>query len=87
MSDDFSWRAAPMTGPALRAADVDPSDAQDLPGGVCRSLYVGTGGDLRIMLADGGEVTLMSGDFQYHPVRVRRVLATGTSATRVVALY
>lgn len=87
MANEFSGRAASMTGPATRVAPVIPDDAADLPGGLCRSLYVGAGGALRIMTADGDEATLASSAFQYHPIRVRRVLATGTTASGIVALY
>jgi hypothetical protein len=31
--------------------------------------------------------TFTSGDTQYHPISVRRVLATGTTASGIVALY
>lgn len=74
-------------GPATRFAPVQPNDAVDLPGGRVRALFVGIGGALRIRGADGVEVTLMSADSQYHPVRVARVLAAGTTAGDIVALY
>jgi hypothetical protein len=35
----------------------------------------------------GVTVAFQSGDSQYHPISVRRVLQTGTTATGVVALY
>jgi hypothetical protein len=35
----------------------------------------------------GGVAAFTSGDTQYHPISVRRVLATGTTASGIVALY
>lgn len=75
------------SGPAARYAGVTPSDAADLPLGVARAIYVGTAGALRLQGPHGDEITLISGAGQYHPLRVSRVLATGTDASDIVALY
>ena len=88
MPSDFSGgRAASTTAPASRLVPVVPNDAADLPAGVCRGLYVGGAGTLVVRDAFGGQAVLPSAAFQYHPVRVSRVLAAGTTATDVVALY
>jgi len=87
MSQGFSGRAASSTGPAIGIAAVTPADDADLPGGPCRSLYVGGAGTLRIIAIDGREATLQSGPCQYHPIQARRVMTSGTTATGVVALY
>ena len=53
-----------------------------------RALYVGGAGDLAVRMADGTRARLRrvpAGTLL--PVRVARVLATGTSATRVVGLW
>lgn len=75
------------SGPAHHISDVAPSDGTDLPGGACLCLFVGGGGAVRIRAIDGSEATIHSADAQYHPVRAARILASGTTATGIVALY
>jgi hypothetical protein len=51
-------------------------------------LYVGTGGNLRVLTAGGQDVTFASvlgGTF--FPVQVLKVFSTGTSAANIVALW
>lgn len=83
----FNNRAASQNGPAVHFAAVTPNDAADLPGGLTRSLYVGGAGVIVVADQFGNTVRLASGAGQYHPLRVSRVLASGTTATEVVALY
>lgn len=78
LSDDAS---------ALRLVSVTPSDAETLTRGLCRALFVGVEGDVTVEDAEGTVVTIPSLASQYHPVRVRRVLSTGTTASRIFALY
>lgn len=88
MSDDsFSGRAAAIGGPARTVRAVAPSDASDLPGGRTRGLYVGGAGVVMAVVGGGAPVRLVSGDFQYHPLMVSRILATGTTATEILAIY
>lgn len=74
-------------GPSSRFAAVTPDDGADLPGGLPRAIFVGQGGAVAIRGADGAEVVLQSADCQYHPLRPMRILATGTTAADIVALY
>jgi hypothetical protein len=76
-----------MIGPASVVAPVTPDDSGDLPGGVARGLYVGVGGTLSLVDASGAAFELISGDAQYHPIRIRAVRASGTTASSVLALY
>jgi hypothetical protein len=73
--------------PAVRLRAVTPNDTTPLVF-VCKALYVGTGGNVAIMASeDTAAVTLtnvQSGSII--PVRARRVMATGTTATGIVAL-
>jgi hypothetical protein len=72
--------------PAAGAAAVTPSDAALIAPG--KGLYVGTAGDLAAELVDGSAVTfagLAAGII--HPIQVRRVLSTGTTAAGIVVLY
>lgn len=78
-----------------RAAAVTPSDTVDIPNisssGVRNNgcvLYVGVGGDLKVLTAGGDEVTFVgfpTGGFL--PVQVVRVFATDTTAASILALW
>ena len=78
---------------AGRAAAVTPSDTVNIPavtGGANNGcvLYVGTGGDLKVLTVGGDEVILSNiQDGTFLPVQVLRVFATGTTATSIVALW
>jgi hypothetical protein len=50
-------------------------------------LYVAGAGTLVVRDSHGNEAMLVSGAGQYHPIRVKRVLATDTTATGIIALY
>jgi hypothetical protein len=84
---DVQGRAASMSGPASQLAQVTPDDAADLPDGPCRGLFVGVAGALSVTDMAGATVALTSAACQYHPLRVARVNATGTTAGGIVALY
>lgn len=73
--------------PASHAAAITPSDDADLTFAT-RAIYVGTTGDLTVILRDDtAPVTLKSAAVGYHPIQARRVMATDTTATNLVALY
>lgn len=76
-------------GPARRAAAVTPSDAVDLTT-YAKALYVGAAGNVRVLTVgaeDGDAVTFANHPVGWLPVQVRRVLATGTTATQIVAAF
>ena len=88
MSDrNRSYRAEAQTAPATVLKAVVPSDAADLPNGTSRALFVGGAGALNVIDAEGNAAVLVSLEAQYHPIRVRRIMAAGTTATGIVALY
>jgi hypothetical protein len=78
---------------AGRAAAVTPSNTVDIPsisGGTNNGcvLYVGGGGNLKVLTVGGDEVTFVNiQDGAFIPVNVLRVYATGTTATNIVALW
>lgn len=86
MTDRFIGREPGFDGPATHGFSVTPNNDTILAE-VTRALYVGTAGDVAMLLASGASVTLTnvpSGTLL--PVRAVRVLATGTTATAIVGL-
>ncbi len=81
----FQNRQAPLSGPALDALPVTPSDSLDLIH-VAIGLYVETGGAISVITAMGHTRTLNVADFSFMPLGVARVRATGTTATGIHAL-
>lgn len=85
MTNPFAHRAASLQGPALDAVPVVPIDSTDLAI-TAIALYVETGGALSLVTVAGNTRTLNVPDFTILPVGVRRVRATGTTATGIHAL-
>ena len=85
MTDAFANLSRAPSDPATIAFDVTPNDAADLPH-VTVGLNVATPGTVRVTAADGTttDVTIHPG--HVFPLRVRRVWATGTSATGITGL-
>lgn len=83
MSDENSFK---MTQPASHACGVEPSDSEQLAE-IPRALYIGTGGDLAVVMKSGAEVTLQVFAGGIIPIRVRQVKATGTTADGIVGLF
>lgn len=75
------------TGPTSSAFAITANDDADLDYPI-RALYVGTGGDVTVILQDDtAEVTfanVLGGSCL--PLQVKRVLATGTAASDLVGL-
>lgn len=75
-----------------RAAAVVPSDTVNIPnvgGGVnygC-TLYVGTGGNIRVLTAGLDDVTFANFTGGFLPVQVVKVFSTGTAAADILALW
>ena len=86
MPDIFEDRSSGLESPAYHATDVTPSDATDLATDA-RALYVGTGGDVRVITSGGSTVTFRNVPIGVLPVRIRRVYAVGTTATDLVAVW
>lgn len=71
----------------FRFVAVTPHDSTPLPDGV-RGLYIGTGGNAVLLDTDGNAVTfsnIVGGTLL--PVQVKRVNATNTTASNIVALF
>lgn len=87
MKDIFDSHTRSLTSPPENGTEVIPDDAVDLTH-VTRAVYVGGSGDLAVRLPDGTDLTFanMSAGALL-PIRAVRVLATGTTATRIVGLW
>lgn len=78
-----------VSASAKGAFAIVPSDTQDLPW-QSRFIYVGSGGVIRCTFRDNDpayqvtDLVVRTGEF--HPVGLRRVFATGTTAANLVAL-
>ena len=90
MSDSFKNQTDSVESPARRVAAFVPDDGIDL-GEVTKGIYVGTGGDLALVAVDAPANApavvfrnLPAGALL--PVRARRVAATGTTASDLLAL-
>ena len=84
--DKYGLYSPGLTMPATHAEAVTPSDTTDL-GMVSRALYVGSAGNVAVVMADGSTATLVAvGGGTLLPIRVSRVKATGTTAGSMVAL-
>lgn len=86
MSDPFKTRTASLNGPATDIRPVTPSDTTDFPA-VAVALYVEGAGRLSIVTRQGEARSLAVGDFAILPVGVRRVNATGTTASGIHAFH
>lgn len=74
------------TGAHRNAVVVVPSDANDLTD-VTRGLYVGVAGNLCVNMTGVGVGVVIPVAAGLHPLCVSRVLATGTTATGIVAVW
>lgn len=87
MTDSFKNFARSLTSPPENAGAIVPDDAADLPQAT-RALYVGGAGDVVLRMLGGETVTLANLQAgALVPLRVARVLATGTTATGLVGLW
>jgi hypothetical protein len=76
-----------LIDPADSAFVITPSDTENLEQ-VTRGLYVGVAGDVRAVTAAGNTITftaLAAGIV--HPLRIRQVTASGTTAESILGVY
>lgn len=84
MSTKFDQNRTNLQDPITSAFEITPDDDSDLAD-VATGLYVGTSGDVAVILAnDTQEVVLPNlAAGVWHPMCVKRVLDTGTDATDI----
>ncbi|MDO6965511.1 spike base protein, RCAP_Rcc01079 family [Rhizobium alvei] len=86
MADRFQTTSPSLSGPATHAFAISPNDTTPVSE-TTRALYIGVGGNLSVTMASGGNTTftaIASGTLL--PIRVTKILATGTTATDIVGL-
>lgn len=77
-----------QTDPAVSLRSVAPSDINDFADGPCRALTATGAGLISVLAADDTTPqTLYLGQGAVLSIAARRVYATGTAATGIVALY
>jgi hypothetical protein len=89
---DGSFLASIVGGTAKKTYAVTPNDSTNLPYyatlGSTAGLYVGVSGDVKVVTDGDTTITftaLAAGVF--HPIAVKQVFATDTTATNIVACY
>lgn len=83
--DIFRSQALTAAGPATDILPVTPNDTQDLEA-VASALYIETGGAISFVTVRNQTRTVILGDLALLPIGVRRVLASGTTASGIHAL-
>ena len=75
-----------MLYPAMSAFNIVPGPGELEH--VTRAIYVGGYGDVRVITINNNDITFVGlAAGLLHAIRVKRVLATGTTATNIVGLY
>lgn len=87
-ASDFEGYDPYLDSPAGYAESVTPDNSNNLPN-VTRGIYVGATGDMVVDMFLGGTSVTFTGLAAgvVHPLRVKKIHATGTTASSIVALY
>lgn len=85
--DHYDGTTSGLNSPAIGVMAITPDDANDLAI-MPRALMVAGAGNVAVIMKDGSTGTLpaLQPGVPY-PVRVARVLTTGTTATGILGLY
>lgn len=84
MHDRYNSFSTGLESPVIDGFTITPNNDEDLPE-MTRAIYIGGSGTLAVTIASGSTVTLAgvtSGTIL--PLRARRVLSAGTTATEIV---
>ena len=82
----FNSVSEDATAPAREWFSITPHDSTPLAR-KCRSIFVGTGGDVVAVAENGDEVTFTLVDGTILPIQPRLIKETGTTATGLIGLY
>lgn len=84
--DDSRGKGTALESPLANLALVTPADGEDLAF-VTRAIYVGTAGAVALVTLGGQSLTTPELAQGWHPIRATRILATGTTATGIMAAW
>ena len=86
IADKFSEYTSGLSSPIFGGFDITPDDATDLVS-LTRAIILEGAGDVAVILKNGDAITLPAlAAGVIYPVRVARVLSTGTTATGLKGL-
>lgn len=87
--DKYYGQALGISDPSNEPRAVEPDDDADLPNGQCNYIYVGTAGDLSAVYEDSGPTPVLHKALTvgWHPLRPKRIRASGTTAADIVVHY
>ncbi len=78
----------PVQSLPASAAVITPADGADLATAATRGIWVGVGGNVKVDMVTGGTgITFTGVPIGILAVQAKRVYATGTTATTMLALY
>lgn len=89
MSDKYDNMYDGLEAPASHVSLITPSDTTDLTQSL-RGIAFSAAGTLKVKTQDGTVVTIPSGTLApgiIHPIRIKRVYATGTTVTNIIGVY
>lgn len=75
-----------LSDPVGSSFDITPDDDTDLPHET-RALYVGGAGHVTAIMRNGVTQLYSNMPVGWHPIRITRVLDTGTTATLLVGTH
>ncbi len=85
LTNPFENRASSLSGPATDMEPITPDDVTEMAE-VAVALYIETGGQLSVLTSRGQSRTVNVVDYSILPVGVRRVNASGTTASGIHAM-
>jgi len=87
MPDNYAYYDPTIEAPAMGAIAVTKSDTAELST-YSRAVYVGGTGDLKVTMVDSSVVTFEAIPVgTILPIRCKLIWSTGTTATKIVAMY
>lgn len=86
MPDIFDMHSSGLESPASYLAEVTPTDTADLAM-ASRGINVAQSGAVRVTTIEDTTATLTVAAGIVMPVRVKKIWATGTTATGIVVMY
>jgi len=86
-TDKFSRHERRLDSPGFDAEEVNPGVQEELTV-PSRGIYVGGTGDLEVQMYSGNQVSFLGiQGGTLLPIRVKKVLSSGTTATGIVSLF